>query len=286
MILRGKKEYSLVIMSLLISYLLFSGQAQAYVYGLSDMKLSNLYYAASDPWDPMITPGLDWIDYWYATLSAHAFDTASGSADDYNEWLGDDGGITAAATTAYVDSAADYTVINGDRVAIDQDASIEASTHSEIEISALGHQGDGEARANFDNYFIITGGSFGDPVEVLFTLDYEGKLEGKADALGYFSVALGGLFQLEDEYGNLLDQASLFEIHSGTATSFYQEYPGTFTLSTTLTYDTPYWLYAEADSEVYGANAVPEPATFVLMFVGVFLLFFLGRYGSRSKIGS
>lgn len=240
-----------------------TGYAHAYVLASSDMHLYDLRFSSTDPVAMLL-----WTDEWYGTVHAHAQDTASGSVDDFDDLLGNDGYILAQADTAYVHSWAEYDVSDGANVAIDLDAYIDGVTHSELEISALGEQGDGDARTGFDNYFTVFGGNPGDLVDVTFELDYIGQLTGVADELGYFSIALAGLLEIWDIDGNQLADDILYDIHSGTNTSFHQDYFGTLSVSSILQYEADYWLYAEADSEVYGANAIPEPGTLFLLLVG------------------
>jgi hypothetical protein len=260
----GKKKGWLLFFALIfVSYLFLPGKVDAIVFASSDMDLFNLNFSSPDPMAELL-----WTDEWYGTVSAHAYDTDSGSADDFDDLYGNDGSISAIANTAHVHSKADYSVVMGDMVAIENDASIQASAHSDLELYDVG-QGDGDATADFDNFFTIIGGNPGDPVDITFTLDYSGQLTGEADVLGYFSIALGALLQLEDISGNLLDEDSIFEIHSGTNTYFHDDYNDFLTVSATLFYEDEYWLYAGADSEVYGANAVPEPGTLFLLLLSV-----------------
>jgi hypothetical protein len=227
------------------------------------MDLFNLSFSSPDPMAELL-----WTDEWYGTVSAHAYHTDSGSADDFDDLYGNDGSISAIANTAHVHSRADYSVVMGDMVAIEYFAYIQASTHSDLELYNVG-QAEGEATADFDNFFTIFGGNPGDPVDITFTLDYSGQLTGEADAFGYFSIALGALLQLEDGMGNLIDEDSIFESHSGTNTYFHDDYTGSLIVSATLFYEEEYWLYAGADSEVYGTNAVPEPGTLFLLLLSV-----------------
>lgn len=124
-------------------------------------------------------------------------------------------------------------------------------------------------------------------MEVTFTLGYIGQLTGVANERGYFDIALAGLFELYDLDKNLLDYDMIYDSHSGSNTSFHKDYTGTLTVSSTLNYYDEYWLYSEADSEVYGTNVVPEPGTFLLVFAGIGLTacrHLLGRKGKERLI--
>jgi hypothetical protein len=151
----------------LIAGLFALSPAQAsYVSALSEMAVSNLQFSPTDPAAQLL-----WTDVWYGEVRAHAQDSDSAPADDYNELLGNDGSVQATADTAHVDSKATYDVTDGDLVALDPSGQIGATTHSGLLLTQPNKQGDGFATSDFDNYFMVTGGATGESVEVTFTLD-------------------------------------------------------------------------------------------------------------------
>jgi hypothetical protein len=237
-----------------------------YVFASSDMAIFNLRFSSPDPNAQLI-----WTDEWFGTVAAHAHDTNSGSDDDYDDLLGNDGFITAQATTAHVNSEATYAVTNGDLVAIDPAGDIAANSHSDLEITHKHKQADGFAIGDFDNFFTVFGGTPGDAVDVTFELDYLGQLTGIADYEGFFEVTLEALLELQDVAGNLVADDLFFDSHSGTNTSFHQDYNGTLSATGTLLFDEEYWLFAEADSEIYGST-VPLPGTLLLTGLGLGML--------------
>ncbi|MFC1602279.1 PEP-CTERM sorting domain-containing protein [Pseudomonadota bacterium] len=252
-----------------------AGIAQAqFVSASSDMAISNLRFSSTDPRAELI-----WTDEWYGTVTAHAHDTDSGSADDFDELLGNDGFIDAQADTDHVYSEADYGVINGDFVAIDPSGAIGATTHSDLLLTEKHKQADGFAFADFDNFFAIFGGNPGDLVEVTFELDYVGQLTGIADELGFFEIDLGALLSIDDLAGNVVMDDFIFDTHAGTNTSFHQDYIGTLTVTAELMYEEEYWLFAAADSEVNGYT-VPEPNILLLFASG------LGFIGLRRSLAN
>lgn len=240
-----------------------SSAANASVIASSDMGLSNLRFSSTST-----NAQLAWTDVWYGTVQAQAQDTTSGSFGNSDSLLGNDGSIGVTVNSTHVNSSASYAVTNGGQ----PDLTIGANTKSSLSLFAAGQQGDGSATATFDNYFVITGGNFGDAVDVTFQLDYLGHLFAtSSDPSDFFSVALAAFLDLQDLNGNSLDSASVSDLHSGTNTTFNPPpYAGTLTVSTTLSYGVGYWLYSQADSEVYGA--VPEPGTVPLMLLGSVLL--------------
>ncbi|GLI36811.1 PEP-CTERM sorting domain-containing protein [Geobacter hydrogenophilus] len=249
--------------------------SNAYVFATSDMKLYNLSFSTTDG-----NARLVWNDRWYGQVTAYAQDTATGSNGDSNYLLDNDGKIRAQADSFFVHSWAEYQVANGANVAIGPGASIVAMTHSSLEISELGAQGDGGALSFFDNFFSIVKNDPdvpGTTVQGIFLLDYLGHLGANADSLGYFSTALAGKLEVW-EVGDreLLGSDLINEIHSGRG-EFSGTYTGTLQLDAAFKYYSSYYLSAEADSEVYGANAVPEPGTVALVAVGCGFLFWKGR---------
>ena len=258
----------------------------------SDLTLFNLQFHADDN-----NAELLWIDDWYGTVTAHAQDTDSGAADDFKELWANDGTIQARAETSHVTSIADYGVTDGEFVAIDQFGDIFASTYSTLTLNDPNKQADGFAISDFDNYFTIIGGNQGESVDVTFTLDYSGSLHGVADELGLFSVALAGLLELYDDNGNLLDfdiirdpskfdpndpnnpnNLPIYSGHDNETMPLNEFYADALVVSATLAYEQVYWLYAEADSEVYGATSIPEPESMFLLSLGISLMLIRKRF--------
>jgi len=250
-----------------------------YVDALSEMALSNLRFSSPDPFAQ-----LDWIDVWYGEVTALAQDTDSGFAGDFDSQLGIDGGIKAEVHTTHVDSIAEYTVANGDLVAI-SGGTVDATTQSNLLLTQPNKQADGISVADFDNFFVVTGGAPGTPVEVTFSLDYEGKLKVMADWEGYFLVDLfAGLELLETDAfgfpGLLLDDDFVADFKAGTTMSVDQDHIGTLSVTAELLYDEEYWLFAEGGSAIYGST-VPEPTTLVLIGFGLAGIGYK-RYRSRK----
>lgn len=248
------------------------GNARASLVSVSsDMALLELRFSSSEP-----LAELFWTDEWFGTVTAHAHDSDSASDDDFDDLLADNGAILAEAHTAHVNSLATYEVINGDLVAIDPTGQVSASTHSDLLLTDPFKFADGFSLADFDNYFLIFGGTLGDTVEVTFELDFIGQLWAEADAEGFFEMELAALLELQDLFGNVLDDDLIFDFQFGTNTTFHQDYVGTLSVTADLLYGEEYWLFAGADSEIYGVT-VPEPATSMLLCFG------LGLLGWRSK---
>jgi len=237
--------------------------ASASVIAHSDMALSNMRFSLSDS-----SAQLVWTDVWYGTVQAQAQDTSSGSDSDNDSLLGNSGSITATANTAHVTSSAHYTPTS-------------ATTQSDLSLPDYHSQGDGSAVSTLDNYFMITGGSPLDTLDVTIEFDYFGTLFARAGPSDFFSIALAALLNLQDLSGNSLGSDFINEMESGSGTSFGPlSYAGTLAINTTLSYGTEYWLYAEADSEVYG-YAVPLPGAIIFMLSGIVALLSLSRQKSR-----
>ncbi|KIH77722.1 PEP-CTERM protein-sorting domain-containing protein/RHS repeat-associated core domain-containing protein [Geoalkalibacter ferrihydriticus] len=128
-------------------------------------------------------------------------------------------------------------------------------------------------RGGTSGFFMITGG------------------EGTVD-VDFSASLLGSMFVFTDEFGVFAKTETIFGLElDGAPLLFFYDFleigpnsidssPISDVLFSTLTldYDTPYFLYAEGDSESYAAN-VPEPSTFILLLAGLIgaLLFKRGR---------
>jgi len=271
-----EKEWLLLFVFIFTCLLFIPGKGEAYVFGSSDMELSNLIFFVDTITDP--NAELVWTDVWYGEVYADADDSDSPlQVPEFYNFLGNNGSISVTRDTAHVESNATYSVTSAEEeVMVDGESifipiglptPILASTHSDIELNNVAG-GEGEADAYFDNFFVISGGDPGDHVEVTFTLDYTGQLTGNADDLGYFEIALGAYIALANENYNTIDECTIYQENSGSNFYFQQNYPGMLSISTTLQYDKEYWFFAEAYSEVYATNA-PEPATILLLGSGL-----------------
>jgi hypothetical protein len=243
-----------------------------YTFASADMALGNLRLTFSDP-----DAALTWEDEWFGEVPARAQDTVFGSDDAFDAFLGNAGDITATVQTTHVSSLATYQVIDGENVAIDPGSSIVATTRSELEIAGKNRQGDGAANARFDNYFSIASlNPSGSTIAVTLLLDYAGALTGTADAGGFFDVTSGAFIELyavdqvTGDVSDLLAFDQVFDTATGTNRSYTNALTGTLAIIVNLFDNQTYWLYAEADSETYGA--VPLPATLPLMLLGFGLL--------------
>ncbi len=260
-----------------------NGKAYADVFATSEMSLSSLGFSTNEPNAALVWRYSEFPSTWYGDVRTHAQYTGFGTDDDFAYLLADNGNIMEQSNAPNVISRSTYALVNGQSVGTSADASIGATTFSNLNFNEQGAQGDGDAISNFNNYFMITKidpSQQGDDVAVTFLLDAQGRLDGVADKFGFFSTALAGSLQLWDN-AQMLGNDIISDIHAGTNTEFHQPYNGTLEIDALLKFDTQYWLYAEADSEVYGANAVPEPDTFILVLAGGSLL--LWRMKAKRK---
>ena len=137
----------------------------------------------------------------------------------------------------------------------------------------------GQGNANRGQWFEITGGT-GD-TSTFLSLEYSGSLYGSAGDASYFNTQIIADLELWDANGiQLTQQVGNKVILGGPNQTLSLAVPVTSLSDTiTLSYNTWYWIYYEADSETYGI--VPEPDTLFLMISGLALL--ARRHVSRQS---
>jgi hypothetical protein len=245
--------------------------AAGYASAIANVNFGNLRFTFDDP-NAFVT----WEDRWLGVVVAYA-EGADGVDGDADALLGDDGSIDAEAQSSDVYSLATHQVAGGQGVAVDPDASVAATTHSGLELDGKDKEAAGFANASLDNFFSIRSSQpLGTTAKVTILLDYAGQLTGIAAEGGFFDVFAGAFLELSDldqDTGvitDLLDFAEFFHAALGSNTSYSGPFNGTLSITHDLFYERLYWLYAEADSDVYGA--VPLPAALPLMLLGFGLL--------------
>lgn len=254
-----------------------AGMVSAY----AAIDIGNLRFSFDDP-DAVLV----WDDDWFGTVTAFAQDTDSGAVGDYDDYLGNDGLIDAEAATAHVDSLATFEVVDGAKVAIEPDANVAAGARSNLYLEGKYKQADGLANADFDNFFFVSTTDPQAPASVLTTieLDYAGLLDAFANEYGYFEVFAGAFMELYEtdaagfDVTDLIDFDEFLDFAAGTNTAYDNAFSGTLTITAELLYDEVYWLYAEADGEVYGA-VVPVIGTLPLLLIGAGALVLRRRGG-------
>ncbi|MGR9052806.1 MAG: hypothetical protein ACU84J_09170 [Gammaproteobacteria bacterium] len=243
----------------------------AYVEASSDMVINNLRFEFGDP-----NAQLQWTDVWYGEVRAHAADSDSSPADDRKTILSNNDTRKAEAKTTHVKSMAEYTVANGDLIGINPDAGVTGSAQSGLKLEEPNKQADGFAYSAFDNFFEVTNPNDPNaqgPVQIDFSLDYDGTIFGSADAQGFFvDITHIATLRLLDETGLLLNFDSFQDSISGTNTTITRPHQGTLTVSYLLDYNTTYWISAEADAEIYGYT-VPSLSVLPLILVGLGVMF-------------
>lgn len=250
----------------------------ALVKASSDIVVNNLRFSLGDS-----NAQFQWVDEWYAEVRAHAADSDSFPSDDFNSFLGNDGGVEAIASTAHVSSNAKYVVENGDQIGIESDAGVTGRTHSDLHLERPNMQADGFAITNFDNFFKVTNPNPDlNSVLIDFFLDYKGTLYGEADEAGFFvDITHIASLLLYDE-GGLLAFDFFEDSISGTNTTIVRPNQGTLRVSYELEYGKTYWLFAEADSEIYGYT-VPAPAVLPLLLSGLVMMRYSRRHKTRTR---
>lgn len=261
--------------------------SQALVIAQAAMTVDDLRFSSSDP-----LAELFWLDVWRGDVFAQAQDTLSGTDAEAAEVFGDNAGVAVDASTALVESVAEYEVVNGPEVAKGA-GDIEIITGTGLGIDGIEAQASGEAVGTFDNFFAVTGGNPGDPVDVTFELDYTYLLDAVADSFGFYEVFVFALLSIDDlddtpgDVDNVDDFVDDFvlDFDAGSAKSIFKLVSDTLVVNATLEYGKEYFLFAEADSEVFGTNEVPvpEPGTLLLYLSGLGFLVYRYRIAARIK---
>lgn len=262
-----------------------SGPVQSSVVAYSMMEVSNLRITLVEP-DPNVQ--LFWTDDWFGQVTAQAQRAGLPTSADNKDLLSNSGMITATASTDsatsadHLTSSATYAVTNGKYVSTPQDGTVRGRTESSVILNTQG-QGDGFGLSAFNNFFtLVNTADLTDdsPVDVEVKLHYSGKLQAKLDnPYGYFDAAIFALLGLGDNTGSpiLVDDDSdpdtplvplartFLEDYSSIAAPPVDLTPeGMLTIPFTLSLNSIYYVYAEADSESYAAK-ISEPATALLL---------------------
>ena len=132
-----------------------------------------------------------------------------------------------------------------------------------------------EGRGSLGQWFQIIGGS--GTTDTTVSLDYSGHLSGSAGDNSFFRTEMSARLELWDAMGspdpliNMLGYQALAGGPNETSNPNPWNIPiTTLSQTVTLSYDTWYWIYLEADSETRGQT--PEPTPLLLMLPGLALL--------------
>lgn len=136
---------------------------------------------------------------------------------------------------------------------------------SSVNLPGSNNQADSTGRGSLFTTFTVTGGT-GD-VNVMLSMDIDGSQDGFTDNSGSFMNEIVAVLELDGDPKLFYDNI----IHGGPGSNTTIGVNQTLSNTLTLSYDTPYFIFIEADSESNAMN-VPEPGTLVLMLAGLGML--------------
>lgn len=224
------------------------------------MEVTGLRILVNEP-----AASVTWLDDWYGEVGAFAWDSQFGQDGQFDNLFGNNGAIVATALTPSAFATTDYLVF-------DVDAPDAASTYAEVQLNAAGEsEADTLSAADFDNYFMIESATAPNSPTVSATIemDYLGLIDAEANESGYYVAFVEALLELYED-SMLIGMDRFFQDGFGTDSSENTPVGGTLTLTAELAYDTPYWVLANAASQVHGAT-VPLVGTLSLMLFGMVL---------------
>lgn len=230
----------------------------------SGVGLSNLRFSSTNP-----SAQLFWVDDWFGTISTHAYDSNSVAADDVQDYLGIDGLIDSDSISG---NANGYSLFS-----VDPTNDVIAQAQAQLQLDVPNADGDSLATSDFDNFFVVEGGTFGDLVEITFELDYDTIFEGNADVDGYYEVYQIAELYITDTFTGMMMMDDFYDNFAfGSDSGISDNNSGTLTITTTLGFGEEYYLFAGTLVDVYGETraptAVTEPATLPLLTGSLLLL--------------
>lgn len=208
-----------------------------------------------------ITPsaGTITIDPWTADASASANNSLGQSV----------GRFDSSASVALANAAITF----ANASALSNATALSISAASAVNLPGTLNQAASTGLGDLFTFFLITGGT-GD-VDVTFAMNLSGSQHAFANAVGSFRSELVAVLELDGDpvlfRDDILQGGPNFP---DTVKTFGTQLQGTRTLS----FDTPYFVFVQADSESSGIN-LPEPTGLILVLTGLGLL---GCYGFRK----
>ncbi|TAK99830.1 MAG: RHS repeat protein [Verrucomicrobia bacterium] len=248
--------FTRTVIPLLCSLLLFApGRARATATADSQLSFTNL----------SITPGLGSLVF-LTNWTASAFAQASANSV-YNSGPGSQ---SAQATGDFSTARGDGFIITPFGLDVGASAAANASIPGQTEASD-----NATARGGMSSQFMITGGA--GPVNVSFAALVSGSINLFTDNYGQYAEG-ETIFSFEVNGSPVLFDNSFFSI--GPNDSASSSFTTPLNQNLLLQFNTPYFLYLEADAETYVVNA-PEPGAVALLLMGSAVLWFVKRRSLR-----
>lgn len=200
-----------------------------------------------------ITPsvGTASLDPWTAEASATVDNSLGQSAGQFDSSLG----------LAAANAAVSFVTAHGQADAL----AVTANASSAINLPGILNQAEATGLGNLFTVFTLSGGS-GD-VDVTFSMHLEGLQHGFADAVGSIrNNELIASLELEGEVVLFRDSILSGGPRFADTTDIFST---TLSDTRTLTFDTRYFVFIQADAESNGINRIAEPTGLALILAGL-----------------
>ena len=192
-----------------------------------------------------------------------------------NNSLGETAGQFDSGTTAQADATVTWANGHGTADALN----LTATGTSAINLPGILNEADASGVGDLFTTFTITGGT--GPVDVTFAMDLSASQDGTTDAIGVITRnELVASLTVDAVSSPVLFFDSLRSL--GPSSSFSDIQTPTLTNTATLMYDTPYFVFIEADSEAIAMN-VPEPSTAALLMCGLAIMLMMRNVRRRKQ---
>jgi hypothetical protein len=219
---------------------------------------------------------LNWSDVWLNLGTVNTWTTDAGDDADGRLIFGNDVAFTRGASSGGARADVGYRIANGGQpLTNNASLSVTGTARTDMDLSGQSTGARGLAVVDIDNYFYLAGGATGTPLDVVFTLGIDGRLDWRADAAGSALmrvVASLALYNTDPETGfrdELIAEQQVRVEHLGFDGQGSRPIKAVVTLQDTLSRYTEYNLLAIIEAETLAATPLPGSLGLVLLGLGL-----------------